>query len=97
MGSGIAQVAAAAGAEVILHDRDEGFVQRGLDAIARNLDRGVERGRLTPEQRGHIIARITPTAHIADWDVAIAIEAATEALEIKQAAPGLRALSAAST
>jgi len=84
MGSGIAQVAAAAGAEVVLHDREERFVQRGLDAIARNLDRGVEKGRLTPEQRGHIISRITPTTHIADWDVAIAIEAATEALDIKR-------------
>jgi len=83
MGSGIAQVAAAAGADVILHDREEQFVQRGLDAIGRNLDRGVERGRLRPEQRGHILSRITPTAHIADWDVAIAIEAATEALDVK--------------
>ena len=83
MGSGIAQVAAAAGADVILHDREEQFVQRGLDAIGRNLERGVERGRLRPEQRAHILSRITPTAHIADWDVAIAIEAATEALDVK--------------
>ena len=83
MGSGIAQVAAASGADVLLHDREERFVQRGLDAIGRNLDRGVEKGRLTAEQRGHIVARITPTTRIADWDVAIAIEAATEDLEIK--------------
>ena len=83
MGSGIAQVAAAAGAEVILHDREERFVQRGLDVIGRNLDRGVEEGRLKPEQRGHILARITPSTHIADWDVAVAIEAATERLDVK--------------
>ncbi|MBV8364377.1 MAG: 3-hydroxybutyryl-CoA dehydrogenase, partial [Candidatus Eremiobacteraeota bacterium] len=45
MGSGIAQVAAASGADVILHDREERFVQRGLEGIGRNLDRGVEKGR----------------------------------------------------
>ena len=83
MGSGIAQVAAASGADVILHDREERFVQRGLEGIGRNLDRGVEKGRLTAEQRGHIVARITPSTTIADWDVAMAIEAATEDLTIK--------------
>ncbi|MDP9018803.1 MAG: 3-hydroxyacyl-CoA dehydrogenase NAD-binding domain-containing protein [Candidatus Eremiobacteraeota bacterium] len=83
MGAGIAQVAAASGAHVLLHDREERFVQRGLDGIGKNLDRGVEKGRLTSEQRGHILARITPSTTIAGWDVAIAIEAATEHLETK--------------
>ena len=83
MGSGIAQVAAASGAHVILHDREDEFVQRGLAGIGKNLDRGVEKGRLTSEQRGHILSRITPSTRMADWDVNIAIEAATENLELK--------------
>ncbi|MFN2529381.1 MAG: 3-hydroxybutyryl-CoA dehydrogenase [Candidatus Baltobacteraceae bacterium] len=83
MGSGIAQVAAASGAQVILHDRDGAFVERGLEVIRKNLDRGVEKGRMTQEQSGHILARIVPSTQIADWDVAIAIEAATEHLPTK--------------
>jgi len=83
MGSGIAQIAAASGADVILHDREERFVERGLAAIGKNLDRGVEKGRMTPEQRGHMLARIVPSTRMADWDVEIAIEAATEHLETK--------------
>ena len=83
MGSGIAQVAAASGAHVILHDREDAFIERGLAGIGKNLDRGIEKGRLTQEQRGHILSRITPSARMADWDVDIAIEAATENLELK--------------
>jgi len=74
----IAQVAAASGAHVILHDREEAFVERGLQSIGKNLDRAVEKGRMTQEHRGHILARIAPSTRIADWDVAIAIAAATE-------------------
>ncbi len=83
MGSGIAQVAAAAGAQVILHDRDEEFVENGLSVIRKNLDRGVEKGRMTPEHGSQILAKITPSTKIGDWDVAIVIEAATEHLDTK--------------
>ena len=84
MGSGIAQVAAAAGARVILHDREEQFVQRGIDAIAANLERGVAKGRLTEEQRGKILSHVTPSTAMKDWDVDIAIEAATENVDLKR-------------
>ncbi len=83
MGSGIAQVAAASGAEVILHDREQKFVDRGLSVIGKNLDRAVEKGRLSQEQRGHIVGRIRPSTTLANFDVDIAIEAATEHLETK--------------
>ncbi|MDQ2681437.1 MAG: 3-hydroxyacyl-CoA dehydrogenase NAD-binding domain-containing protein, partial [Candidatus Eremiobacteraeota bacterium] len=83
MGSGIAQVAAAAGNSVILHDRDEQFIQRGISSIERNLARSVEKGRLTETQRGTILSHITTQTALKDFDVDIAIEAATENLQLK--------------
>lgn len=84
MGSGIAQVAAASGCSVILHDREERFIERGLQSIQKNLDRSVERGRISEGTRGKILAHINGETNLKDFDVAIAIEAATENLEIKR-------------
>lgn len=84
MGSGIAQVAAASGCSVILHDREERFIERGLLSIQKNLDRSVERGRISEGTRGKILAHINGETNLKDFDVAIAIEAATENLEIKR-------------
>ncbi len=83
MGSGIAQVAAAAHNDVILIDRDEASVNRGYASIEKNLARSVEKGRLTNEQRGSVLEHITVTDVIRDMDVSIAIEAATERLDLK--------------
>jgi 3-hydroxybutyryl-CoA dehydrogenase len=83
MGSGIAQVAAMHHHSVILVDRDEVTLNRGLAAIEKNLDRSVEKGRLTQEQRGLVLTHIRPEIGIKDFDVEIAIEAATEKLELK--------------
>jgi len=83
MGSGIAQVAAMAHNSVILVDRDEASVGRGMAAIEKNLARSVEKGRLTEEQRGTILTHIRTETAIKDFDVDIAIEAATENLELK--------------
>ncbi len=83
MGSGIAQVAAQAGHEVLLNDRDDRLIARGIRSIEQNLDRAVERGRMKPEERGKVLSHIDPRPHFSDLDVAIAIEAATENLELK--------------
>lgn len=83
MGSGIAQVAASHHHAVTLVDRDEATVNRGVAAIERNLARAVEKGRLTGEQRGFIVTHINPVVGIKDFDVDIAIEAATEHLDLK--------------
>jgi len=84
MGSGIAQVAATHHHSVILVDRDEALVQRGIAGIERNLSRAVEKGRLTPEQRGTILTHVRPETAIKDFDVDIAIEAATENVNLKR-------------
>ena len=83
MGSGIALVAAMHHHSVVLIDRDEASVNRGLAAIENNLNRNVAKGRLTQEQRGLVLTHIRPEVGIKDFDVKIAIEAATEDLELK--------------
>ena len=83
MGSGIAQVAASAHHDVVLVDRDQPSVERGYANIERQLARSVEKGRLTEEQRGTVLDHITISHVIKDMDVQIAIEAATENLELK--------------
>jgi 3-hydroxybutyryl-CoA dehydrogenase len=84
MGSGIAQVAAMHHHSVVLVDRDEASVERGIAAIERNLGRLLEKGRLSEEQRGTVLTHIRPEIAIKDFDVDIAIEAATEDLELKR-------------
>jgi 3-hydroxybutyryl-CoA dehydrogenase len=84
MGSGIAQVAAQSGLEVILNDIKEEFVSRGLATITKNLTRDVEKGRKTEEEKQAILSRITPSCDLADAkDVQLAIEAVTENMEVK--------------
>jgi 3-hydroxybutyryl-CoA dehydrogenase len=58
MGNGIAQVAAVAGFEVILRDLDEASLQRGKQAIERNLAKGVQLGKVTAELSEQALARI---------------------------------------
>ncbi|MFT9849171.1 3-hydroxybutyryl-CoA dehydrogenase [Aneurinibacillus sp. REN35] len=84
MGSGIAQVAAQAGLDVILHDVKEEFVQRGLGVITKNLTRDVEKGRKTEEEKQAIISRITPSTDINNAkDIDFVVEAAVENMAIK--------------
>ena len=85
MGSGIAQVCAQAGYEVILNDMKEEFFERGLTTITKNLSRDVEKGRKTEDGKSAILARITKSVAIEDAKNAdIIIEAAVENMEIKQ-------------
>jgi 3-hydroxyacyl-CoA dehydrogenase len=51
MGSGIAQVAAESGYQVVLRDIDTQFVDRGLKSIAKNLNRDVEKGTPGPGRK----------------------------------------------
>src|SRR5580704_13921771 len=83
MGAGIAHVAAQSGHDVLLADRAQEYVARGVATVAKNLNRSVEKGRLTAEQRDEVLARIVPTTSLASLDVDLAIEAATEHLETK--------------
>jgi 3-hydroxybutyryl-CoA dehydrogenase len=85
MGAGIVQTFAQAGYEVIMRDIKDSFVEKGLSIIHKNLDRSVQKGKMTEEQKEDILARITGTTDInmAD-DVDLVIEAAIENMEIKK-------------
>ena len=85
MGHGIAQVAAAAGLRVVLRDIDPAAVTKGQQSIERNLNKGIERGKVTESQRDETLARITTTTELRDLSAAdVIIEAAPEKLELKQ-------------
>ncbi|HCJ11380.1 MAG TPA: 3-hydroxybutyryl-CoA dehydrogenase [Clostridiales bacterium] len=84
MGSGIAQVAAQAGCRVWLKDINEELVEKGLARIRSFLERGVQRGKVTAEEKDAALGRITGTVgHEAAADCDIVIEAVVEDLEVK--------------
>ncbi len=83
MGSGIAQVAAASGHDVLLIDRSDELIARGVSGIDKNLARAVEKGRISEDDRTATLGRIRATPRIENLDVDLAIEAATENLETK--------------
>jgi 3-hydroxybutyryl-CoA dehydrogenase len=84
MGNGIAQVAARSGCEVVLRDVKDEFLQRGLMAIDKSLQRDVDKGRLSEEGKRDIIGRIRPTVEMGELTRAdFVVEAVTESLEVK--------------
>jgi len=84
MGGGIAQVAAANGLTVILHDISQEFVDRGLAAISANLQRGVDKGKMSLEEKKSVLSRITPSTSLLSMQAAdFVVEAASENEEIK--------------
>ncbi|WLD93199.1 3-hydroxybutyryl-CoA dehydrogenase [Alkalihalobacillus sp. AL-G] len=84
MGSGIAQVFAQAGYEVVLNDLKDEFVQKGMAYISKNLNRQVEKERMTKEEADAILNRLTPSTQLNDaTDVDLVVEAIVENLEVK--------------
>lgn len=89
MGNGIAQLAAQMGAQVIMRDINDEFVERGLGAIGKFLAKGVERGKVTEDDKAAILGRITGTTDMADLAAAdLVIEAVIEDLELKKTVYG---------
>ena len=85
MGSGIAQVCAAAGYDVFLHDLKQEFVDRGLAGIEKNAQRLVDKGRLSVEEKIGLLERIKPSADLQNAkEVDVVIEAAVENMEVKK-------------
>lgn len=84
MGSGIAQVSAQAGWQTVLNDLTEELVDRGRAVIEKNLNRSVEKGKITGEEAQAILARIQPSTRLEDAsDCDLVIEAAVENIQVK--------------
>ncbi|MGH7531292.1 MAG: 3-hydroxyacyl-CoA dehydrogenase family protein [Gemmatimonadales bacterium] len=84
MGSGIAQVAAAAGYQTIVRDVGTEMLERGRAAIEKSLARFVEKQKLPPADRDATLQRLTFTTTVGDLRTAdIVIEAITEDLSLK--------------
>lgn len=87
MGAGIAQVAAEAGLEVLLHDPVTGAVERTQGRIGQFLDRKVEKGQLSPAQRDAAMGHLRPQPSIESLTAAdLVVEAIPEELDLKQEA-----------
>jgi 3-hydroxybutyryl-CoA dehydrogenase len=82
MGSGIAQVAAQAGLAVHLTDVDEAALRKGLETVRKNLDRSVEKDRISRDEMDETLGRIETGTEYAD-DSDLAIEAVVETIEVK--------------
>jgi len=84
MGNGIAHTAAAAGLDVTLIDVSREILDRGQATISANLQRGVDKGRMTAEQKKDVLGRIRLSSRVEDAAGAdIVIEAIVEKLEAK--------------
>jgi 3-hydroxybutyryl-CoA dehydrogenase len=84
MGNGIAHVFAQSGFDVAMLDVGEAALERGLQTIARNLDRQVKKGALTAEQRDATLGRVSTHTDLAAVEGAeLVVEAATENVELK--------------
>jgi 3-hydroxybutyryl-CoA dehydrogenase len=84
MGNGIAHVFARRGFSVVLCDVEQRFLDRGLDTIAKNLDREAEKNKITAADKISTLGRITAVldrAKLGDCD--LVVEAATEKFTIK--------------
>jgi 3-hydroxybutyryl-CoA dehydrogenase len=85
MGAGIAQVSVQAGFETIARELSEELGERGGATIERYLTRGVDKGRLSQDERDAAVARLTLTTELADLaDCDLVIEAVLEELELKR-------------
>ncbi|AVH94640.1 MULTISPECIES: 3-hydroxyacyl-CoA dehydrogenase family protein [Streptomyces] len=85
MASGIAEVFAKAGYEVVLAARSQEKADTAKARIAKSLERSVSKGRMTAEARDTVLALITPAGTLdAFAEVDLAVEAVAEDLEIKQ-------------
>ncbi|MBW1981796.1 MAG: 3-hydroxybutyryl-CoA dehydrogenase [Deltaproteobacteria bacterium] len=86
MGSGIAQIGAQAGYQVVVRDVEERFLEKGMAAVRRSLERAVSKEIISSEDAAAVLERIRVTVDLEDAgrDADYVIEAVTEVMEIKK-------------
>lgn len=85
MGQGIAQVAALHGFDVILFDIDSNVLEKAHQNIVKNLNKGIEKGKLKESQKIAALDRILLTDQFDQLVVDLVVEAIVEKLEVKKA------------
>ncbi len=86
MGSGIAEVAAKSGHEVVLRSRKQETADAMVASLTKSLAKQVDRGKLSEEDRDAVLGRVTATDHIgAVADCDLVIESVVEDMDIKKA------------
>ncbi len=86
MATGIAEVFAKAGFDVLLRGRSDDKLDRAVGRVEKSLAKAVERGRLSAEDRDATLGRLTRTTHLEDFaEVDLVVEAVAEDLEVKRA------------
>src|SRR5438876_10078861 len=85
MGNGIAHMAAASGFDVTLVDVAQELVDRGMSTISSNLQRGVDKGKMTADEKQAVLGRIRAETDVVEAvrDADIVIEAIIENLAAK--------------
>jgi 3-hydroxybutyryl-CoA dehydrogenase len=84
MGNGIAHIFARSGYDVILRDVEERFLDRGMETIAKNLDREVKKGKITEGDKSAVLSRIRPVTDAASLSAAdFVVEAVPEQRDLK--------------
>jgi len=84
MGNGIAHIAAATGFDVALIDVTDALLNRAVSTITSNLQRGVDKGKMTAEERDAIVGGIKPTTDMSiAANAVLVIEAIIEDVEAK--------------
>ena len=85
MGNGIAHVFARAGYKVILRDVDQRYLDRGMDTIAKNLDREIKKGKLAEAEKATVLGLLVPVTDMsAVANADFLVEAVPEKIEIKR-------------
>lgn len=85
MGSGVAQLCAQSGYQVVISDISDEILNKGLTSIEKILARSVEKGRISQHDKDATLARIKSTTIIRDfYECDLVIEAATENLDLKK-------------
>jgi 3-hydroxybutyryl-CoA dehydrogenase len=86
MGNGIAQVCAQAGMDVTMRDIEQRFIDSGMKAITKNINRDVEKGKKTKVEADAILARIKPVLDLkeAARDADVIVEVIIEVMDVKK-------------
>lgn len=85
MGSGIAQVLAIKGFQVLLHDIDQEALLKGIGRIKKQLERSVEKEKISADEKDKALERIKGITVLDELDsVQLVIEAAAEDMEVKK-------------